>query len=94
MIANNTILKELPKDTKFATFNSDSEDIIQGEYIIAALIYNGASFNQLLDCANEIEEKKEREDVKAVIIKMVLDFINLNPKYVFLINDKDGASEF
>ncbi|TDO98485.1 hypothetical protein [Flavobacterium sp. 245] len=61
---NNTKLKELPKDTKFATFNSDNEDMILGEYLIAILIYNGTSFNQLLESANEIENKKRKRSKK------------------------------
>lgn len=94
MINNKSKIKELPKDTKFATFNSDNEDIILGEYYIAILIYNGVSFNQLLESANEIEDKKEREDVKAIITNIVLDFINLNHGYIYLINDNYNASEF
>ncbi|OXA98962.1 hypothetical protein B0A75_12915 [Flavobacterium oncorhynchi] len=94
MTQNNIKLKELPRDTKFATLNSDNEDIILGEYLIATLIHNGTSFNQLLESANEIENKRERDDVKNIIINIVLDFINLNPKYIYLINDNDGASEF
>lgn len=94
MITNNTIIKDLPKNIKLATFNSDDEDIFLCEYTLATLIYNGATFNQLLNLANEIEDIKEREDAKTIVINMVLDFINLNPKYVYLVNDSDGASEF
>lgn len=86
MTYNNTKLKELPKDIKFATFNSKSEDIILGEYLIATLIYNGASFNQILECANEIKNVKKRKDTKTIIAKIALDFINLNPSFVKILN--------
>ncbi|MBP1222030.1 hypothetical protein [Flavobacterium sp. 1355] len=51
----------MSKDIKFATYNSDKEDIILSEYLIVFSIRNGASFNQLLECVNEIENLKERE---------------------------------
>jgi hypothetical protein len=67
---------------------------LYGEFLIATLIYNGASFNQLLQFANENPNINERQDLKKFIISLVLDFINLNPEYAYLINDKDRASEF
>ncbi len=94
MITNNTKLKEIPKDTKFASFISDNEDIILGEYLIATLIYNGATFHQLLECANHIEVKKERENIKAIITEIVLNFINLNPKFDELLRQNETDDEF
>lgn len=94
MITKNTILKDLPKHIKLATFNCDDEEIFLCEYTIATLIYNGATFNQLLEIANDIEDKKERDLIKQITIDMVLGFINLNPEYVYLLNDSDGASQF
>lgn len=94
MTYNNIKLKELPKDIKFATFNSDNEDIILGEYIIATLIYNGFSLDQLLEPANEIEDLKEREDVKMIVTNIVLDFINLNPEFAEILEQNDRANEF
>ena len=75
------------------TFNPNNEDIILGEYLLAILIYDGQSLNKILDKTDEIEDKKEREDVKLIIINLVLDFINLNPQNVYLLNDKDGWSK-
>ena len=82
MIPKNTKLKELPKGTKFASVNLTDEDIILGEYLIATLLYNGVSLNQLLECTNEIEDKKERKDIKDIITQIALDFINLNSEYI------------
>ncbi|KAF2335645.1 hypothetical protein [Flavobacterium daemonense] len=81
MISNNTKLKELPKDIKFATYNSGNEDIIVGEYLLALLIYNGQSLSDILEKTNEIENKKERKNVKQIIKDIVFNFINLNPAF-------------
>lgn len=91
---NKVEFKELPESIKFATYDPIENHVLYGEFLIATLIHNGASFNQLLQFANEKSNVNEREDLKKIIISLVLDFINLNPKYVYLINDKDGASEF
>ncbi|UUW09781.1 hypothetical protein NLG42_03040 [Flavobacterium plurextorum] len=90
----NIKLKELPKDTKFATFDSNNEDIILGEYLIAKLLYNGFTLNQILEQANEIEDMREREDVKSIITHISLNFISLNPEYSYLINENYGKREF
>lgn len=82
MKLNDKKLKELPEDTKFATFNSDNEDIILGEYLIAKLLYNGFTLNDILEQANEIKNKKERESVKIIIIEITINLIELNPQYV------------
>ena len=81
MKSNKTEFKQLPKDTKFATFNSETKEIILGEYLIATLIYNGETFNKILESANEIEDKKEREDVKKIMYNIILDFVELNPEF-------------
>lgn len=60
MITNDTKLKRLPERIKFASYNPNNEDVILGEYLIALLIYNGASFHQILETANEIENMEER----------------------------------
>ncbi len=90
---NKIKLKELPKDTKFATFNSDNEDIILGEYLIATLIYNGATINQLLESANKIKDKKERKDVKRIMTQMILNYVNINPEYIYFLKDNTGANK-
>lgn len=58
MANNNIKLNELPKGTKFATLNSDNEDIILCEYLIGTLLYNGFTLNHILESANEITNKK------------------------------------
>ena len=94
MNSNNTELKELPKDTKFATFNSGNEDIILGEYLLAILIYNGQSLSEILEKTDEIEDKKEREDVKQIITNIVSNFINLNPEFVEILDQNNTAYNF
>ncbi|QZK91572.1 hypothetical protein K5V07_14105 [Flavobacterium sp. CHNK8] len=91
---NNTELKELPNNTKFTRFNSDNEDIILGEYLIALLINNGASFNELLESANEIEDKKERILVKKIMTDIIQNFINLNPEFAEILQQNDKAQTF
>jgi len=44
------------------------------------------SINQILEKTNEIEDKK-REAVKQIITEIVLNFINLNPEYIYTIKD-------
>lgn len=78
---NNIKLKELPKDINFATFNSDNEDIILGEYLIAKLLYNGFTLKDILESTNKIKNKKERNIVKEIITNIVLNFTNLNPEF-------------
>lgn len=84
-------LKELPKDIKFASFDSTNQDIILGEYLIATLLYNGKSLNQILESANEINNKKEKEDVKKLITNITMNLINLNPQFYEILkqNDRD-----
>lgn len=89
-----TELKELPKDTKFATFNSETKEIILGEYLIATLIYNGESLDKILKSANEIKNKKEREDVKTIMSNIILDFIKLNPEFSEILEINNKAHEF
>lgn len=86
--------KKLPKDTKFAKFDSGNEDDILMEILIANLIHNGSSFRELIIASDLIENKKDREDMKTKITNIVLDFINLNPQYSSLLNDNYETSEF
>lgn len=80
----NLPLTQLPTNIKFASFNSTNEDIILGEYIIATLLYNKTSINQILESANEIQDKEERENVKKILLNIITDFINLNPDICIL----------
>jgi hypothetical protein len=73
--------KELPKNIKFATFNSNNEDHIILELFIVNLIHNGSSFNQFLKPAEDIKNKKDKEQMIVVTTDIILDFITLNPEY-------------
>lgn len=89
---NNKIkFKQLPKGIKFATFNPKSEDVIFSEYLFASSIYTGASFNQLLEATNKIENEKEKQKTKTDITNLILAFIILNPGFAEVLkqNDKD-----
>jgi hypothetical protein len=90
MITNKTVIKDLPKNIKLSTINSDDEDIFLCEYTLATLIYNGATFNQLLEFVNEIEDKIEREQIKQITISMVLNIINFNPEFAHILKREDN----
>jgi hypothetical protein len=79
--------KTLTKHTKFATFDSGNEDDILLELLIVNLINNGASLNELMKPTELIENKKDREEMKTIITNIILDFINLNPEFIYLINE-------
>ena len=91
---NNLKFKELPKDIKFSTHNSNNEDFIILEFFIANLIYNGASFNQLLEPAENIENKKDKEQMITETTNIVLDFIKLNPEFAEILERNNKAHEF
>ena len=91
---NKTELKELPKDIKFATHNSNNEDSIILEFFIANLIYNGASLNQLLEPAEDIENKKDKEQMITETTNLILDFIKLNPEFAEILEQNNKAIEF
>jgi chemotaxis regulatin CheY-phosphate phosphatase CheZ len=86
--------KKLPKDTKFATFGSGKEDDILMEILIANLIHNGSSLKMLLNPVELVENKKDKEELKKIITNIILDFINLNPKYVDVLKQNDMVDEF
>ena len=94
MITKNTTIKDLPLYINLATFDCDDEEIFLCEYTLATLIYNGATFNQLLELVDDIKKTEEKKVIKKIIIDMVLEFINLNPHYIYLIKDSVGASVF
>lgn len=81
MITNNTELKKLPEHIKFSSYNSNNEDVILGEYLIALLLYNGASFQQILDTANVIEDIEEKTKVKIIMSDIIFDLIKLNHEF-------------
>lgn len=94
MKTNNTTLKELPKNITFATHNLNNEDFIILEFFIANLIYNGASFNQLLEPAEDIENKKDKEQMITETTNLILDFIKLNPKFAEVLEHNNRANKF
>lgn len=91
---NKTEFKELPKHIKFATHNSNNEDFIILEFFIANLIYNGASFNQLLEPAEDIENKKDKEQMITETTNIILDFIKLNPELSEVLEQNNKAHKF
>ncbi|OXB09553.1 hypothetical protein B0A81_05320 [Flavobacterium plurextorum] len=94
---NRKEFKELPKNIKFATHNSNNEDFIIIEYFIANLIYNGASFKQLLEPAHDIKNKKDKEQMITETTNIVLDFIKLNPEFAKILKQNkkvDGINNF
>jgi hypothetical protein len=93
MKKNKKEFKELPKNIKFATHNSNNEDFIMIEYFIANLIYNGASFKKLLEPADDIENKKDKEQMIRETTNIILDFINLNPEFANILEQNNKAYE-
>lgn len=93
MNLKNKKLNELPLNTKFATFNSNNEDIILAEYLLAILIYNEQSLSEILEAIDEIEDKKERENIKQIITNLVLNFINLNPEFAEILEQNHKLYE-
>jgi hypothetical protein len=91
---NKSNYKQLPKNLKFATFNSNNEDHIILELFIANLIYNGSSFNQLLKPTDGIKNKREKEQMIIDIINIILDFINLNPEFAEILERNNKVHEF
>lgn len=91
---NKSRLKKLPKNTKFAKFDSENEDVVLLEFLIANLIHNGTSFNELMKPTDLIENKKDREEMKTKITNIILDFIDINPQYINILKQNDDVSEF
>lgn len=91
---NKPELKELPKGVKFATHDSNNIDFIILEYYIAILIYNGTSFEQLLESADDIENKQDKEQMITETTNIVLDFIKLNSEFAEILDRNNKAHEF
>lgn len=91
---NKTEFKELPKRVKFTTINSTNEDYIILEFLIANLIHNGASINQLLQPAEDIVNKKDKQQMITETTNIILDFINLNPEFAEILEQNNKAHEF
>lgn len=91
---NKPEFKKLPKHIKFATHNSNNEDFIILEFFIANLIYNGASFYQLLEPAKDIENKKDKEQMITETTNVILDFIKLNPEFAEILERNNIVNEF
>lgn len=91
---NKQQLKVLPENIKFATQNSNNTDFIVLEYYIAILIYNGTSFEQLLESADDIENKKDKEQMITETTNIILDFISLNPGFSKILEHNNRAHRF
>lgn len=91
---NKPNFKELPKDIKFATHNSNNEDFIILEFFIANLIHNGASFYQLLEPAEDIENKNDKEQLITETTNIILNFIKLNPEFAEILERNNKAHKF
>ena len=74
--------------------NPNNEEDTTLEYLITHLIHQGVTFNELIKPTELIENKKDEIEMKTKITNIVLDFINLNPEYVYLLNQNDNAYEF
>lgn len=91
---NDLEFKELPQGVKFATHDSNNVDFIILEYYVAILIYNGYSLNQLLESANDIEDKNDKKQMIKETTDIVLDFINLNPEFAKILKQNNTMSNF
>lgn len=65
-----------------SNFNNEEDAILK--YLIINLINQGVTFNELIEPTNKIENKKDREEMQNKVTNIILDFINLNPEYVYL----------
>ncbi|KQB43459.1 hypothetical protein RCH33_561 [Flavobacterium daejeonense] len=64
------------------------------EQLIISLIHQGVTLNELIKPTENIVDPKEREEAKTTVTNIVLDFINKNPEYIYLINDNFNSNEF
>ncbi|MFM9987437.1 hypothetical protein [Flavobacterium sp.] len=76
---------QLPSNIKFATENSTNERDILLEIFIANLIHNGSTFDELLEPTKKIKNIINREIMKTKITNTILDFVNLNPQYIYIL---------
>lgn len=91
MKINNPEFKELPEDVKFATHDSNNIDFIILEYYVAILIYNGYSFKQLLEPADDIEDKNNKKQMIKETTDIVLGFIKLNPEFGIILEQNNRS---
>lgn len=94
MNTNKPKLKTLPKSTKFATVNSDNEDDFLLEALIALLILNGTPFKKLFPPSELFTNKKEEAEFNNRATNIILDFVNLNPKYAEMLKQNDKTHKF
>jgi hypothetical protein len=91
---NKSNLKKLPKGIKFATINSsDSEDIVL-EKIIATLIYNGYSKDQIYKSYSNPENEIDSQFIGVIVQETLNNFIELNPEFATVLEQNDKAHEF
>ena len=91
---NNLNLKKLPKGIKFATINSyDEEDFIL-ETIIAKLIYNGYSKDQIYKSLSNSENETDSEFIGIIAQDIIYNFIKLNPEFKEILEKNNKAHKF
>lgn len=56
--------------------NQNNETEISLERLIIALIYQGVTFDELMEPTKKIKNKKNREEMQNKITKIILNFIN------------------
>ncbi|MFY0602937.1 MAG: hypothetical protein JXQ93_03240 [Flavobacteriaceae bacterium] len=86
--------KGLPEDVKFSTLNSENEDDILLEILIANLINNGSSFSSLMLPIKTLEKEKDKREMKEKITNIILDFLELNPQFVPILKKNDEVANF
>lgn len=62
--------------------------------LIISLILQGITLNELIKPTESIVDPKEREETKTKVTNIVLNFIDKNSEYIYLINDNFNSNEF
>lgn len=83
--------KKLPSNIKFATFNSNNEDDILLEILIANLIHNGYSIDELLKATDGVDNENDKIEMIEKTLNIILNFVQLNPKYIYVLAGKASS---
>ena len=84
----------LPKGTKFLKPNSENEEDVLLEFLIAQLIHEGESLKALTMPLELMENKKDKENMRTKIINITLDFITRNHRSAEVLKQNDRAHKF